>query len=82
MIIQTSPTVLCKLFVKADLSAQKEMYASNVMHSYYERKIMEDPQIDNQLNNAWKKDKHLTSEVESYISVIQDQALPTKFLKK
>ena len=81
MIIQTSPRVLSKLFVKADLSAQKERYASKIMDSYYERKIMDDPLIDNQLNNAWKKDKYLTSEVESYISVIQDQALPTKLLK-
>ena len=43
------------------------------MHSYYERKIMNDPQIDKQLNNTWRKDKYLTSEVENYISVIQDQ---------
>ena len=51
------------------------------MHSYYERKIMDDPQIDKQLSNAWRKDKYLTSEVENYISVVQDQELPTKFLK-
>ena len=51
------------------------------MHSYYERKIMDDPQIDKQLCDAWKKVKYLTSEVENYISVVQDQELPTKFLK-
>ena len=67
--------------MKAELSMLEERYTSKVMHSYYERKIMDDPQIYNQLNNAWKKDKYLTSEVESYISVIQDQALPTKLLK-
>ena len=48
----TSPRVLSKLFVKADLSSQKERYASKVMQSYYERKIMDDPQIDKQLSNA------------------------------
>ena len=42
----TRPRILRKLFVKADLSAQKERYTSKVMHSYYERKIMDDPQID------------------------------------
>ena len=42
---------------------------------------MDDPQIDKQLSNAWRKDKYLTSEVENYISVVQDQELPTKFLK-
>ena len=75
------PRELSKLFVKADLSAQKERYKSKVMHSYYERKIMDDPQTDKQLSNAWRKDKYLTSEVENYISVVQDQELPTNFLK-
>ena len=51
------------------------------MHSYYEGKIMDDPQIDKELSFAWRKGKYLTSEVENYISVIQDQELPTKFLK-
>ena len=79
--ITTRPRELSKLFAKADLSAQKERYKSKVMHSYYERKIMDDPQIDKQLSNAWRKDKYLTSEVENYISVLQDQELPTKVLK-
>ena len=77
----TRARVLSTLFVKADLSAQKERYTFKVMHSYYERKIMDDPQIEKQLSNAWRKDKYLTSEVENYISVVQDQELPTKFLK-
>ena len=51
----TRPRVLRKLFVKADLSAQKERYTSKLIHSYYERKIMNDSQIDKQLRNAWRK---------------------------
>ena len=46
-----------------------------VIHSYYERKVIDDPQIDKQLCNAWRKYKYLTSEVENYISVVQDQEL-------
>ena len=42
---------------------------------------MDDPQIDKQLSNAQRKDKYLTSEVENHVSVVQDQELPTKFLK-
>ena len=79
--ITTRPRELSKLFVKADLSAQRDRYTSKVMHSYYERKIMDDPQIDKQLSNAWRKNKYLTSEVENYVSVVQDQELLTKFLK-
>ena len=51
----TYPAVLNKLLVKADLSAQKVRYASKVMHNYYERKIMDVPQIDKQLSNNMEK---------------------------
>ena len=51
------------------------------MHNYYERKLMDDLQFYKQLSNASRKDKYLISEVENYISVVQDQELPTKFLK-
>ena len=78
--ITIRPRVLSKLFVKADLLAQKERCTSKVMHSYYERKIMDDPQTDKR-SNAWRKDKYLTAEVENYMSVVQDQELPTQFLK-
>ena len=77
----TRPKVLSKLFVKADLSRQKERHTSKVIHSYYERKVIDDPHIDKQPCNAWRKDKYLTLEVENYISVVQDQELPTKFMK-
>ena len=35
------------------------------MHSYYEGKIKDDRQIENQLSNAWRKDKYLTSGVKN-----------------
>ena len=67
--------------MKADLAAQKERYTSKVMHGYYERKIVNDTQIDKQLSNLWKKDKFVTSQLENYHSTIQDQELLTKYLK-
>ena len=42
---------------------------------------MDDSQIDQQLSNAQKKDKFLTSEEVNYISVVQEQELHTKFFK-
>ena len=41
--------------MKADLTAQKERYTSKVMHGYYEKKIVNDTQIDEHLSNSWKK---------------------------
>ena len=76
------PRVLSRLFVKAELSMQKESYTSKVMHSYYERKIMDDTQVDKQLSNAWRKDKYLTSEVENYISVVTRLRTPYNIFEK
>ena len=76
----TKPRLLSKLFVKTDSLAQKERYKSKLMHRYNERKIMDDPQIDKQLSNAWRKDRYLALEG-NCISVLQDQELPTKFQK-
>ena len=67
--------------MKADLTAQKERYTSKAMHGYYERKIVNDTQIDKHLSNSWKKDKFVMSQLENYHSTIQDQELPTKYLR-
>ena len=51
------------------------------MHGYYERKINNDTQMDKHLSNYLKKDKFVTSQQENYLSTIQDQELPTKYLR-
>ena len=51
------------------------------MHGYYDRKIANDTQIDKHLSNLWKKKKFVTSQLENYHATIQDQELPTKYLK-
>ena len=67
--------------MKADLTAKKEKYTTKVMHGYYERKSNSDTQIDKHLSNYYKKDKFVTSQLENYLSTIQDQELPTKYLR-
>ena len=51
------------------------------MYGCYLRKIVNDTQIDKHLSNFWKKDKFVTSQLKNYRSTIQDQELPTKYLK-
>ena len=77
----STPKHLSKQFMKADLTAQRERYTSKVMYGYYERKIANDTQTDKHLSNSWKRDKSVTSQLENYLSTIQDQELPTKHLK-
>ena len=50
-----TPKHLRKQFMKADLTAQRERYTLKVMHGYYERKIVNDTQIDKHISNSWKK---------------------------
>ena len=72
---------LSKQFMKADLTAQKEKHTAKVMHGYYERKSNNNTQIDKHLSNYWKKDKFVTSQQKDYLPAIQDQELPTKYLR-
>ena len=51
------------------------------MHEYYEIKLEQDPGIDRCLSFLWKKDRYVTPECENYISAIQDQELPKKYLR-
>ena len=67
--------------MKADLTAHKEKYTAKVMHEYDERKINNDTQIDKHFSTYWKKDKFITSQQEHYLSTVQDQELPTKYLR-
>ena len=59
----STPKHLSKQFMKADLTAEKERYTSKVMHGYYERKIVNNTQIDKHLSNLWKKDKFYNSKI-------------------
>ena len=44
------------------------------MHGYYEKKLEQDPGID-------RSHRYVTSECEKCLSPIQDQELPTKYLR-
>ena len=52
-----------------------------MIHGYYKKKLEQDPGIDRSLSFLWKKDRYVTSECEIYLSTIQDQELPTKYLR-
>ena len=54
---------------------------AKVMHGYYDRKIDNDTQIDKHLSSYWEKDKFIMTLQENYFATIQDQELPTKYLK-
>ena len=45
------------------------------------KKLEQDPGIDRSLSFLWKKDRYVTYECENYLSAIQDQELPRKYLR-
>ena len=51
------------------------------MYGFYEKKLEQDPGLDRSLSFLWKKGRYVTSECENYLSPIQDQELPTKYLR-
>ena len=77
----TTPKGLSKVFIKSDIESQGKRYNAKVMHGYYEKKLEQDPGIDRSLSFLWKKDCYVTSECENYLSAIQDQELPTIYLR-
>ena len=46
-----------------------------------QRKVKQDAGIDKPLSFLWKKDRYVTFESENYLLAIQDQELPTKYLR-
>ena len=72
---------IIKVFIKADIESQRKRYNGKVMHGYYEKTLERDPSIDMSLSFIWKKDRHLASKCENYLATIQDQELPTKYLR-
>ena len=77
----TAPKKLSKVFINTDIESQRKRYNGKVMHGYYEKKLEQDPGIDRSLSFIWKKYRYVTSECENYLSTIQDQELPTKYLR-
>ena len=64
----------------SDIESQRKRYYAKVMHGYYEKKLEQDPGIDRSLSFLWKKD-HYVTECKNYLSAIQDQEIPTKYLR-
>ena len=67
--------------MEADFRTKKERYSTKVMHRYHVKKISSDGQIGKQLRSYRRKNNFIESVVENYLSTIQNQKSPTKYLK-
>ena len=66
---------------KSRYRVTEENLQQKLMHEYYEKKLEQDPGIDRSISFLWKKDCYVTSECDNYLSTIQHQELPTKYLQ-
>ena len=66
--------------MEADFRTKKERYSTKVMHRYHVKKISSDGQ-GKQLRTYHRKNNFIESVVENYLSTIQNQKSPTKYLK-
>ena len=67
--------------MEADFRTKKERYSTKVMHRYHVKKFSSDGQIGKQLRTYHRKNNFIESVVENYLSTIQNQKSPTKYLK-
>ena len=74
------PKATSKKFSKEDTKSQYQKYSSKVMHGYFNRTIEKDENLDQNSSKSWTKNRKLTSHFEGYISAIQEQEIPTKYL--
>ena len=77
----TTPKNLSMVFIKVDKESQRKRYNAKVMHGYYDKKMEQDPGVDRSLSVLQTKDRYVTSECENYLLAIQDQEVPTKYLR-
>ena len=74
------PKVLSKKITAAKQKEHDAKYREKSMHSYFYKKLSNDPLIDMKISNSRPVDKKTTSHFEAYINTIHDQEIPTKFL--
>ena len=58
-----------------------ERYINKKMHGYFRKQLENDNNSDMEKSNSRSYNKNMTSHFEGYYSVIDDQELPTKYLK-
>ena len=75
---EEQPKITSKRFTKVDFHHKK--FTSKVMLSYFNRTIEKDQKIDHKTSKSWTKNWKLTSHFEGYITAIQEQEVPTKYL--
>ena len=72
--------ITSKRFTKADTNFHHNKLTSKIMHDYFNRTIAKDQKIDHKTSKSWNKNLKLTSHFEVYITAIEEQEMPTKYL--
>ena len=74
------PKLISNKYVKLNHKQRHETYTNKKMHGYFQKKLENDPNIDMKTSQTRSVNNHMTSQFEGYISAVQDQELPTKYL--
>ena len=75
------PKSVSRKFTKADQTSKRDNFVQKPLHGYFYKQMDKDDNIDKQQSLAWKKDRFITSDLEGYKSTVNEQELPTKYIR-
>ena len=79
--ISKQPKAISKNFYKSKIVKHEHKYKIKKIRAYFHKKLTENDEIDQKLLCSKTKNRSMTSHFEGYFAAIQDQEIPTKFLK-
>ena len=80
--INKQPRLISKTFTKSKNLQHEQNYTNKKMHCYFQKKLINNDDIDQKLSCSRTKNRSMTSHFEGYLAAIRDQEIPTKFLKQ
>ena len=77
---QLKPRAISQRYLQNILKTKQESYQNKQLHGYIQRKISDNPNIDQSASKEWMTNKYITSHFEAYACAIQEQEIGTKDL--
>ena len=77
---QLKPRAITQRCLSKILQMKQESYQNKQLHEYIQRKISDNPNIDQSASKEWLTNKYITSHFEEYSCTIQEQEIGTKDL--
>ena len=72
---QLKPRAISQRYLQNILQTKQESYQNKQLHGYIQRKVSDNPNIDQSASKEWMTNKYITSHFEAYACAIQEQEI-------